>query len=56
MFNIGYMAGGHEALSRLAERGNLSVLELSAVSGHKTLRLVQMYVKLHAKSLALKLG
>ena len=46
----------HEALSRLAERGDLSVLELSAVSGHKTLRLVQMYVKLHAKSLALKLG
>lgn len=46
----------HEALSRLAERGDLSVLELSAISGHKTLRLVQMYVQLHAAQLALKLG
>ncbi len=46
----------HEALSRLAERGDLSVLELSAISGHKTLRLVQMYVQMHATSLAQKLG
>lgn len=46
----------HEALSRLAERGDLSVLELSAISGHKTLRLVQMYVQLHASQLAKKLG
>lgn len=46
----------HEALSRLAERGDLSVLELSAISGHKTLRLVQMYVQLHAAQLAQKLG
>ena len=46
----------HEALSRLAERGDLSVLELSAISGHKTLRLVQLYVQLHASQLAAKLG
>ena len=46
----------HEALSRLAERGDLSVLELSAISGHKTLRLVQLYVQLHASQLAQKLG
>lgn len=46
----------HESLSRLAERGDLSVLELSAISGHKTLRLVQMYVQLHASQLAAKLG
>jgi integrase len=46
----------HEALSRLAERGDLSVLELSAISGHKTLRLVQQYVQLHASKLAEKLG
>lgn len=46
----------HEALSRLAERGDLSVLELSAISGHKTLRLVQMYVQMHATTLAQKLG
>jgi integrase len=46
----------HEALSRLAERGDLSVLELSAISGHKTLRLVQLYVQMHATALAQKLG
>ena len=46
----------HEALSRLAERGDLSVLELSAISGHKTLRLVQLYVQMHATTLAQKLG
>lgn len=46
----------HEALSRLAERGDLSVLELSAISGHKTLRLMQLYVQLHAGALAQKLG
>ena len=46
----------HEALSRLAERGDLSVLELSAISGHKTLRLMQMYVQMHASQLAAKLG
>lgn len=46
----------HEALSRLAERGDLSVLELSGISGHKTLRLLQLYVQLHASQLAAKLG
>ena len=46
----------HEALSRLAERGDLSILELSAISGHKTLRLVQLYVQLHVSKLAEKLG
>jgi integrase len=46
----------HEALSRLAERGDLSVLELSAISGHKTLRLMQLYVQMHASDLAKKLG
>lgn len=46
----------HEALSRLAERGDLSVLELSGISGHKTLRLLQLYVQLHASELAAKLG
>lgn len=46
----------HEALSALAERGDLSVLELSAISGHKTLRLVQLYVQMHATTLAQKLG
>lgn len=46
----------HEALSRLAERGDLSLLELSAISGHKTQSLVQLYVQMHASNLAKKLG
>lgn len=46
----------HEALSRLAERGDLSVLELAAVSGHKTLQMLKRYTHLQAENLALKLG
>jgi len=30
----------HEAISRLAERGDFNVLELSAISGHKTLSML----------------
>lgn len=46
----------HEALSRMAERGGLSVLELAAVSGHKTLQMLKRYTHLHASDLAQKLG
>lgn len=46
----------HEALSRLAERGDLSVLELAAISGHKTLQMLKRYTHLQAENLALKLG
>lgn len=46
----------HESLSRLAERGDLSVLELSAVSGHKTLQMLKRYTHLQTESLARKLG
>lgn len=46
----------HEALSRLAERGDFSVLELAAVSGHKTLQMLKRYTHLQAENLALKLG
>ncbi len=46
----------HEALSRLAERGDLSVLELAAVSGHKTLQMLQRYTHLQAEKIAQKLG
>lgn len=46
----------HEALSRLAERGDFSVLELAAVSGHKTLQMLKRYTHLQAEKLALKLG
>lgn len=46
----------HEALSRLAERGDLTVLEMAAVSGHKTLQMLKRYTHLQAEKLAKKLG
>lgn len=46
----------HEALSRLAERGDLSVLEIAAVSGHKTLQMLKRYTHLQARSIADKLA
>ena len=46
----------HEALSRLAERGDMSVLELAAVSGHKTLQMLKRYTHLQAENLAKKLA
>jgi integrase len=46
----------HEALSRLAERGDFSVLELAAISGHKTLQMLKRYTHLQTENLALKLG
>lgn len=46
----------HECLSRLAERGDLSVLELAAISGHKTLQMLKRYTHLQAENLARKLG
>lgn len=46
----------HEALSRLAERGDLSLLELASISGHKTLQMLKRYTHIQAESLARKLG
>ena len=49
----------HEALSRFAERGDLSLLELAAISGHKgagALKMLQTYVQFNAHKLAQKLG
>lgn len=46
----------HEALSRLAERGDFTVLELAAVSGHKTLQMLKRYTHLQAEKLAQKIG
>ena len=45
----------HEALSRLAERGDLSVLELASISGHKTLQMLKRYTHLQAEDLAKKI-
>lgn len=46
----------HEALSRLAERGDLNLLELASISGHKTLQMLKRYTHIQAESLAKKLG
>lgn len=46
----------HEALSQLAERGDMTVLELAAVSGHKTLQMLKRYTHLQAEKLAAKLA
>lgn len=46
----------HEALSRLAERGDMSTIELASVSGHKTLQMLKRYAHLDAEKLAKKLG
>lgn len=45
----------HEAVSRLFERG-LNLLEVSAISGHKTLQMLKRYTHLKAEELARKLG
>lgn len=46
----------HEALSRLVERGDFNVLELAAISRHKTLQVLKLYTHLQAEKLAAKLG
>lgn len=46
----------HEAISRLAERGDLSILEIAAVSGHRDLRMLQRYTHLSAGKIAKKLA
>ena len=46
----------HEAMSRLAERGDFNVLELAAISGHKSLSMLKRYTHIEAEKLAKKLG
>jgi integrase len=45
----------HVALTRMAEKG-LSVMELQAIGGHKTMQMLARYVNLNADDLAKKLG
>lgn len=46
----------HESLSRLAERGDLSIRELAEVSGHKTLQMLMRYTHIQTSRLAAKIG
>lgn len=45
----------HEAITRFFERG-FSVMEVSSISGHKTLQMLKRYTHLKAENLAKKLG
>jgi len=45
----------HESLSRLSERGDFSILEMAAVSGHRTLQMLKRYNHQDAERLAEKL-
>ena len=45
----------HEAISRLFERG-LNIMEVSTISGHKTLDMLKRYTHLKAETLVAKLG
>jgi integrase len=45
----------HEATSRLFEKG-LNTMEVSSITGHKTLSMLKRYTHLKASDLALKLG
>ena len=46
----------HEATSRLFERGDFGVMEVAAITGHKTLHMLKRYTQLRAEDLARKLG
>lgn len=45
----------HEAASRLFEKG-LTVMEVSSITGHKTLQMLKRYTHLRAEDLIVKLG
>lgn len=46
----------HEAMSRMSERNDFSMLELASISGHKTLQMLKKYTHLQAEKLAAKMG
>ena len=45
----------HEATSRLFERGNLNIMEIASITGHKTLAMMMRYTHPRAKDIAEKL-
>jgi integrase/predicted RNase H-like HicB family nuclease len=45
----------HEAISRLVERGVFDLMEVAAISGHKTLTMLKRYVHLRSQRLVRKL-
>ncbi|STQ14842.1 shufflon-specific DNA recombinase [Enterobacter cloacae] len=45
----------HEAVSRLFELGTLNVMEVAAISGHKSMNMLKRYTHLRASQLVSKL-
>lgn len=45
-----------EATSRFFERGDLDMMEIASITGHKTLSMLRRYTHLRAEDLAQKLG
>jgi hypothetical protein len=45
----------HEAISRLFEKGTLEMMEIAAISGHKSLSMLKRYTHLKAQKLVSKL-
>lgn len=60
--DAGFMVGlrfhdlRHEATSRLFERGVFNSMEVTSITGHKTLAMLKRYTHLRAEDLAKKLG
>lgn len=46
----------HEGTSRLAVKFNGDVMAMSAMTGHKSLRMLKRYTRLRAEELAARLG
>lgn len=46
----------HEATSRLFERGDMDLMEVALITGHKDLRMLQRYTHLRPEAVARKLG
>lgn len=46
----------HEATSRFSEHTDLNLIEISAITGHKTLQMLKRYTHLKAEDLAKRLG
>ncbi len=46
----------HEATSRLFERGDLNLMEVALITGHKDLRMLQRYTHLRPEAIATKLA
>lgn len=54
--NLRFHDARHESTSRLFESGKFDMMEVAAITGHKTLAMLKRYTHLRAEDLAKKLG